>query len=110
MENLVLNIFVAFVSILPVIIVLWVYKSANPSHVKLLWLGVAFIVWGTLFFAQFSSGLSAMLASVANNSNEQELKETVVQSMRVWVFVFPAVTLAVGANLLTQYILTNENT
>ncbi|NOZ53620.1 MAG: hypothetical protein GXP08_10840 [Gammaproteobacteria bacterium] len=107
---LITNLFIGLFAVAPVIYVLWFFKTITPSHKKVLLYGIGLIAWGTIIFAWLSSGLSSMEATVASNPQEQELKDGVVTSLKIWVFIFPAVTLAIGANLLTHYILTGENT
>lgn len=107
---LVTNLFIGLFAVAPLFFILSSYKHAPLPHRKMLVYGIVLIAWGTLIFAWLSSGLTSMESTVANSIEEQSFKDKIVLSLRVWAFVFPAVTLSIGANLITQYILTsNEN-
>lgn len=75
----------------------------------ILLLGIFLVIWATVVFAWLSGSLADFNASVATNDQEQHLKDSALYSLKIWVFVFPAVTLAIGANLLTNYILTGKD-
>lgn len=107
---LIINLTIGLFAVAPVIYALWFFKKITPSHKKALLFGVGLIAFAATIFAWLSSGLTSMEATVAGDSQEQQLKDGMISSLKIWVFVFPAVTLAIGANLLTHYILTNENT
>lgn len=107
---LILNLAIALFAVLPLIYVIWFYKKIKPSHTKVLIFGIALIGWSIIILAWLLSGLTGMEQTVVETSQEQKLKDEVLFSFKIWVFVFPAVTLAIGANLLTHYILTDENT
>jgi len=107
---LVLNLIIGIVAVSPVIYMLWSFRNSQPTQKDILLFGLGLISWATLIFIWLSYSLTSMEATTANNLQEQGIKDGAVFIFKVWVFIFPAVTLAIGANLLTHYILSIKST
>ncbi|MBL4606351.1 MAG: hypothetical protein JKY01_00785 [Pseudomonadales bacterium] len=96
------------VTLFPLIVALKNYHRVPMGHRKMLLYGVGLIIWGALVFGWLSSGLEQMRILKVDSLVEVDLKEDFISSFSVWVFVFPAVVLAIGTNLITQYLLVND--
>ncbi len=96
------NLAIAAFSIGPPFVLLLFYKWFPFGYVKQLIYGFLLIVWSMITFSYFS-GVLETLQGVDMGS--EGLKESLLGSLNLWVFAYPAIVLALGTNFLTQFFL-----
>ena len=99
---LIYDIFLAIYSIGPPLFILLFYKRLPLGYWKQLLYGLLLIGWSIVTFSFFTGAL-ASLETVEMSS--ELLKESVLGSVSLWMFAYPAVVLSIGANFVTQFFL-----
>jgi len=102
------NILVALFTLLPLFIMLYYYKSMQPKYYGLFLWGGALIVWSALCFGELNNAVNLMNSSSPNNHTEETLKNNIISVLQVWLYIMPAITAAIGANLITQFLLSKK--
>lgn len=105
---LAINLLVAFTCLSPLLLIIYLYKSLPPKYYGLLLWGVILILWASFNFGWLSEAIFKIETSTVNDDSEKSLKYIVLTNLQVWVYVVPAVTAAVGANLITEFLLRNK--
>jgi hypothetical protein len=94
------NLAIAVYSIGPPLFVLLFYKRFPFGYWKQLIYGLLLIGWSMVTFSFFSGVLDA-LEGVEMSS--ESLKESILSSVNLWVYAYPAIVLSVGANFIAQF-------
>ncbi len=110
LENypLAINLLVAFTSLFPLIVMLYLYKAMPPKYYGLLMWGVILVVWSAFNLGWMSEAITLLNNSNVSASAEKSVKRTVLANLQIWVYLVPAVTAAIGANLITEYLTRNK--
>ena len=90
--------------VMPLFVVVLIYKEAKPKYHGLWFFGILIIA-----IAGFLAGGLGVLESfishkLAEGSEKEILKET-QHTVGIWIYIGPAVIAAIGANLITEFIL-----
>lgn len=101
---LVMNIAVATISVLPILVMLYLYKSKPPKYYGLFLWGVLLICYSGFVFGWLSDAIYLLNEAAVWNENEKKVRNEIVSNLKVWVYLFPAVTAAVGVNLISAYL------
>ncbi len=86
----------------PPFFILIFYKRFPFGYWKQLIYGLALIGWSIVTFSFFSG---AILSLEASNWTNTSLKESILGSVTLWVFAYPAIVMSIGANFITQFFL-----
>ena len=97
------NIALAIYGIGPPLLILIFYKRFPFGYWKQLIYGLALIGWSIVTFSYFSGALVSLEAVEMSSG---PLKQSVLSSVTLWVFAYPAIVLSIGANFITQFFLT----
>ena len=96
------NLALAAYSMGPPLFILIFYKRFPFGYWKQLIYGKLLIAWAVITFSFFTGAL-ASLESVEMTSDS--LKTSILDSVTLWVFAYPALVMSIGANFVTQFFL-----
>jgi hypothetical protein len=96
------NIALAIYGVGPPLLILFFYKRFPFGYWKQLIYGLALIGWSIVTFSYFSSALISLEAVEMSNDS---LKQSLLGSVNLWVFAYPAIVLSIGANFISQFFL-----
>ncbi len=97
-----------FMGVLPLVVVVILYKEGKPQYHGLWIFGGLMIMIAALLFV-ILSGLPSIIEQLnsegkVSNTEFQSSKENIA----LWAYIGPAVIAAIGANLITEYILRDK--
>lgn len=97
----------AIMGIAPAIALLVLYKSTRPKYHGLWFFGLLLIVLGAITIG-LGTELLTNTEEWMTRQNKSELiaagKEAAI-NLKVWAYVFPGASIALGVNLLTEFLL-----
>ena len=94
-----------FLGILPAIFVLFSFKDKRPKYHKLWMYAFVLIALGSVIAAIGYDLLYLIEQYVKLGKPDQYLAEETKLHVSLWVYVFPGITIALGVNLLTEFLL-----
>lgn len=105
-----INIIYILLLLLPVVVVVFLFRATKPKYYGYLVFGVALIVWAGLSAAQLNLMIQD-LKLIINGEFVSEVDTTSMASwqwlaayLNTWMYIFPGVCAAIGANLITSFI------
>lgn len=85
--------------VVPLVLAVWFLKELKPLYHRYWFFGVIFLIISAALFALLGSVTDMILTVRVNNQTKE-----VVTTLAIWAYVGPAVLLAIGANLITQFL------
>ncbi|WP_440056716.1 hypothetical protein ACSLBF_17700 (plasmid) [Pseudoalteromonas sp. T1lg65] len=89
-----------FFGVLPLVLFALMLKGAKPIYHRYWLFGVFFIIISAAFFAL----LDGLTKAVLSLKFEDEVINDVKNTLAIWAYIGPAASLAIGANLITQFL------
>ncbi|ODB35618.1 hypothetical protein BB427_03180 [Pseudoalteromonas sp. BMB] len=90
-----------FFGVTPPLIFALMLKGATPVYHRYWLFGVFFIIISAAFFAL----LDGLTKAVLSLKFEEEVINDVKNALAIWAYIGPAASLAIGANLITQFLI-----
>ncbi len=84
------------------------YKVKQPKYYGLLLWAFVLIIFASFFVGLYGDALEAFQSTAAENFDEEKLKENMISSLKILVFIVPGVMVAIAANLITEFLLTTK--
>ena len=103
---LISNIVLAIYGIGPPLFILIFYKRFPFGYWKQLIYGLLLIGWSIVTFSFFSG---ALISLEAVEMSSESLKESLLGTVNLWVFAYPAIVMSIGANFISQFFLSWED-
>ncbi len=109
--QVIINIGIVLFCVVPSLFALREFKKAKPKYYGLLFVGVGLILWAafSLYFLQALKPDPRMVEAFGMDGKKfmDELRP-ISNTLSVWIYVFPAVNAAIGANLVTAFLLAEK--
>ena len=100
-----INLFVAFASLIPLTCSMLLYKRTQPGYYGLFIWGILLIICAAFNFQWLSEVLDKSSSLRPRTDAEIDATINVVSTLKVWLYICPGVTAAVGSNLITEFML-----
>ena len=102
------NLTVGFLTLIPTFFVMWLFKEHPPKYYGYLLWGGFLIACAAFNFSWLTDVITQIEQSSTKSDQDTLVKHEVLENLRVWVYVFPAVSAAIGANLFTAFLTTKK--
>jgi hypothetical protein len=81
-----------------------VHRANNPKYYGLIFSAMMLILGAALLFQMYNGSLEIFLAMTNLKPDEEVVRKSLTENLRILIFVVPVVMLAVAANLITQFL------
>lgn len=105
--SLAINITFSILGIAPALFLIWFFKSAKPKYHGLWIFGIGLIMVGAMVIGIGTELLHKTEDWLPKQTSEAAIfqgKEAII-SLHVWAYVFPAASIALGVNFITEFLL-----
>lgn len=105
--SLTISITFSIAGIAPVLFFIWFFKSAKPKYHGLWIVGLCLIIIGALVIGIGTDLLQKTedwLPQQTSITSIAKGKEAII-NLQIWAYVFPAATISLGVNLITEFML-----
>lgn len=85
--------------------VLLLYKAKQPVYYGFLFWGFTLILCACFFLGLYGESLEVFMASRTTTQEEVLVRDRLVSSLKILVFIVPGVVAGIAANLLTEFLL-----
>ncbi|MDD2582006.1 MAG: hypothetical protein PHR66_08440 [Desulfuromonadaceae bacterium] len=100
--------FIFAVILLPLLIVIFLFKETSPKYYGYLFWGALLVVWAALVFGYLNDVKTEFAFKCKNIGKlpplDQNTVKGIITNLELWIYIFPSVVAAIGANLITDFI------
>ncbi|WP_422139041.1 hypothetical protein [Endozoicomonas sp. ALC020] len=105
---IIFNIVISLVFLAPLLMMIWAYKQHPPKYFGLLFWSIAIIFWSVAGLNLLSETLEKLISMTPLPAEHEEVNNKIISNLRLWVVVAPAISLAVAANLISEFLFRNR--
>ena len=104
----VFNIIISVVFLAPLFMMVWAYKQHPPKYYGLLFWSCFIIIWSIIGLGFLSETLEKLISMTPLPAEHEQVNNEIISNLRLWVIVAPAISLAVAANLISEFLVRNR--
>jgi divalent metal cation (Fe/Co/Zn/Cd) transporter len=105
---IVLNIGYAVITGVIAIALILGIKARQPKYYGLLFWAIIILIAASFFFGLYGNWLEVFTKSSATSDIEKEVKNDLISTLKILVYIVPGVMAAVASNLITEFLLRDK--
>ena len=104
------NLGIAVALLIPSLVWVAFYKRAAPRYYGVLLFAIGFILWAAIEAGALHESIELLKqrAEARGGANDVGAYQHAIIELGVWLYIVPAVTAAIGANLITHFLLSEK--
>jgi len=102
--NFIITFYYSIVGVMPLLMLIGFYKLFQPKYYGIPLFALFFILVGTGVLGMSSDFLDIVTPNIVDGNPDNTYLNDIKAKIEMWGFVFPAVTLAIGVNLFTEFL------
>jgi len=100
---------ISFACLITIIIILSPYKNKPIPYTDLIYTSVELIICGIIFLLVLSHNIKEAESLLIADSDVKDFFNYYLISMNIIAYIVPAISVALGANLITQYVVRDNS-